>query len=406
MNESETKVNNEIDVLIQKLPQILLKLNGKRIREEKLIEGLTDLRNMIEMVDIKESIVKQLKYTLILMRDNHDGNKHMLHTVIYGNPGTGKTTVCRILSKIWASLGIIKQIKKQEEKPPLLIPGEGLHREKSSLETRYKLSQIKSLMLKHQETATNLNRLIYRTPGVKDIEELSNKLSSEIDTIIEEIYNEKEEEEEFEPKIVFASRDTLIGQYAGKTALKTRAVLESARGGVLFIDEAYSLCFTSSGFKDKFGEECLAVINEFMSHFPNEIIIIFAGYKDKIVDNLFETQPGLKRRVWSFEIKDYTAEGLARIFVSQVNQSGWKIDSKIELSKIIGDNMALFSAGGGSMENLLLQCKLVYSDIMFDKIMTNDIDKTINDIVFLKAVETMKSNSDTEEDQEWRRLFI
>src|SRR5437868_5797488 len=106
-NEAIQTLINYIDAHIG-TPELL----NKVINPHLLIEGLEELKAMIEMYDIKQMIVDQLKFLLV-------GRKFeglMLHSVITGNPGTGKTKCARILAKIWTSLEMIKPKKRVDYK--------------------------------------------------------------------------------------------------------------------------------------------------------------------------------------------------------------------------------------------------------------------------------------------------
>ena len=85
-----------------------------------------------------------------------------------------------------------------------------------------------------------------------------------------------------------ASRDELIGQFLGETAIKTREVLEEAVGGVLFIDEAYSL--GNSEKRDSFSKECIDTINQFLSEHPRNFLCIIAGYEEDLTNCFFCTE--------------------------------------------------------------------------------------------------------------------
>ncbi len=118
--------------------------------------------------------------------------------------------------------------------------------------------------------------------------------------------------------IEIVSSEDFIGQYVGWTEKKTEALLQKNKGKVLFIDEAYSLV-DSSGNGGSFGEKALHIINRYMSEHPEELIIIMAGYENKIKNNLFAVQPGLVRRfMWSFDCKGYTIEELFDIWKLQL----------------------------------------------------------------------------------------
>ena len=94
--------------------------------------------------------------------------------------------------------------------------------------------------------------------------------------------------------VVHAMRDDLVGEYIGQTAPKTQAVLSRAMGGVLFIDEAYSLYRTHDS-KD-YGQECIDILLQVMENQRDRIVVILAGYKDRM-DLFFESNPGMRSRV-------------------------------------------------------------------------------------------------------------
>jgi probable Rubsico expression protein CbbX len=95
-------------------------------------------------------------------------------------------------------------------------------------------------------------------------------------------------------RLVHAMRDDLVGEYIGHTAPKTKAVLDRAMGGVLFIDEAYSL-YRSEDSKD-YGRECIDVLMQVMENQRDKLVVILAGYKDRM-DHFFESNPGMSSRI-------------------------------------------------------------------------------------------------------------
>jgi SpoVK/Ycf46/Vps4 family AAA+-type ATPase len=112
--------------------------------------------------------------------------------------------------------------------------------------------------------------------------------------------------------LVEVSRVDLVAGYVGQTALKTTKKLESAFGGVLFIDEAYSL-FESSD-KHNFGKEAIEVILKFMEDNKNNLVVILAGYS-KEMNELLDSNPGLKSRFNRFiHFEDYNSKELTLLF--------------------------------------------------------------------------------------------
>jgi predicted ATPase with chaperone activity len=94
--------------------------------------------------------------------------------------------------------------------------------------------------------------------------------------------------------VVLATRDTLVGQYVGHTAPKTKEVIKQAMGGILFIDEAYYL-YNASNDRD-YGVDAIEILLKVMEERTNDLIVIFAGYKDRM-DQFFGYIPGMQSRV-------------------------------------------------------------------------------------------------------------
>src|SRR3984885_7452229 len=94
--------------------------------------------------------------------------------------------------------------------------------------------------------------------------------------------------------LVHAMRDDLVGEYIGQTGPRTRHVLERAMGGVLFIDEAYSL-YRPDDSRD-YGQECVDILMQVMENDRDSLVVILAGYKDRM-DRFFESNPGMRSRV-------------------------------------------------------------------------------------------------------------
>ena len=111
--------------------------------------------------------------------------------------------------------------------------------------------------------------------------------------------------------LISVTRDDLVGQYIGHTAPKTKEVLKRAMGGVLLIDEAYYL-YKPDNERD-YGSEAIEILLQVMENQRNDLVIIFAGYKEKM-DSFYASNPGLSSRVVNhIDFPDYTAEELLEI---------------------------------------------------------------------------------------------
>jgi len=395
-----------------------------------LLSALTDLNNLIEMEEAKKSILQQLQFLIVQNAMRNPAvtfEDHLMSVVIYGPPGTGKTKLGVILAKIWTSLGIIK--------PMSGISSSSESEDSSSWKTKEdaylsrivtlrkvisvyqtQCQQIKEMSLHQHDLLSQLEKQICRVrpdvPSIlrntKETEKyrLINKEWDDIETIIRELKftagkisrdtsvegsdaddvfskkichdesGEKEKEKDNEKEdipIVIVSRQDLVAEYLGHTAIKTYNLLlkNLKEGKVTFIDEAYSLV---TGERDTFGLEALTTLNKFMSEHP-EAIIIFAGYKDLMQETIFKYQPGLKRRcAWVLEIEGYSPAGLAQIFLSQLSQHGWTLDPSINLVDFFLRNRNSFPNFGGDTGKLAFYCKLAYSDYIFRNFSTLESD--------------------------------
>ena len=256
----------------------------------RLVEPLESLKKMIGMDIVKETIFENIIYFL---QELDDKNSDMLHTVIEGPPGVGKTQLSQIIAKIYNGLGFLKN-----------------------------------------------------------------------DTV------------------TIAKRDDLIAEYLGQTAVKTKKVLEKSLGGVLFIDEAYSIGSSSSS-KDIYSQECIDTINAYLSEHPHDLICVIAGYKEDLEKRFFSLNKGLARRFTQrFSIEPYNAEELRLIFFKIVEEKGWKISNKKNIKvDFFETNMDYFKYFGGDMISLFAYCKKSHSKRLLmieDENTINDSKKKIN----------------------------
>lgn len=125
-----------------------------------------------------------------------------------------------------------------------------------------------------------------------------------------------------ENKMIEVERKDLIGEFIGKTAPKTAAVIERAMGGVLFIDEAYTLTPRS---ENDYGHEAIATLIKAMEDHKDELVVIFAGYKNEMFD-FVESNPGIASRIgYTFDFPDYKPDELMEIFKIKMSKNGFAV---------------------------------------------------------------------------------
>ena len=204
-----------------------------KIREVKSIEEVfKELDELVGLEDIKKLLHDLVNLISLKKRSDLNIASVNLHMLFLGNPGTGKTTVARLLANILYNLGYIK-----------------------------------------------------------------------------------------ENKLLEVSSKDLVAEYVGQTAIKTHAVVERAQGGVLFIDEAYSLSSKNNSYND----EAIATLIKDMEDNRDNLVVIFAGYTKEMQD-FIDSNSGIASRIgYTLEFKDYTTEELLEIFKLMVTKAGFKI---------------------------------------------------------------------------------
>jgi SpoVK/Ycf46/Vps4 family AAA+-type ATPase len=186
-------------------------------------------------------------------------------------------------------------------------------------------------------------------------------------------------------------RDDLVGKYLGQTAPKTRELLDKALGGVIFLDEAYSL--GNEEKRDSFSKEAIDMINQYLSEHKHELMFIIAGYEEDIEKCFFSYNRGLKRRFSTvYTIDNYVYKELLEIFKMKVKQYNYNLcvdDDRLE--KFFNENKDIFINQGGDIERLFNeikynQCLRIFKDNInnFD-IKLEDIENSVD--IFKKKEE-------------------
>ena len=208
----------------------------KNIPQKPTKSAIEELTELIGLDSVKSEINTMINSIEVQRIREEKGlvSEPLLHHYIFtGNPGTGKTTVARVVAKIYKELGILKK-----------------------------------------------------------------------------------------GHLVETDRSGLVAGYVGQTALQTNKIIDSALDGVLFIDEAYSL-YSSS--ENDYGHEAIATLIKRMEDNRDRLVVILAGYTDKM-NELLRSNPGLPSRIYKcIEFPDYSPEELYQIFESLVIKKGYKL---------------------------------------------------------------------------------
>jgi SpoVK/Ycf46/Vps4 family AAA+-type ATPase len=141
-------------------------------------------------------------------------------------------------------------------------------------------------------------------------------------------------------KFRVVSRPELIAGYVGQTALKTLKVLNESKGGVLFIDEAYSLGGGQDESGTSYSKECLDTLNQNLTE-RRDFLCIIAGYEDSLESSFFSFNEGLKRRFsFKYVIDKYTGSELKDIFLIKIKKEDWEyVDDIDELDRFFRKNI-------------------------------------------------------------------
>ena len=200
----------------------------KEINTKSFDELSDELNSLIGLENVKKEIEDLVIFNKVQKNREKIGLKktnRTMHMAFLGNPGTGKTTVARIVGNMYRSLGILSK-----------------------------------------------------------------------------------------GHFIEATRTDLIAEYQGQTALKVKRLIQKAKGGVLFIDEAYSI--TENDKSDSYGRECLTELTKALEDYRDDLVVIVAGY-DELMKKFFESNPGLKSRFnYSITFEDYTVDQMFDIFLS------------------------------------------------------------------------------------------
>ena len=195
-------------------------------------------------------------------------------------------------------------------------------------------------------------------------------------------------------KFLKVTRSDLVAGFLGQTAIKTKKVIDECLGGVLFIDEVYSL--GNSDKTDSFSKECIDTLCEALSDHKNDIMVIVAGYEKEIKDCFFSYNEGLESRfMWKYTIEKYSEKELYEILQKKIKDIEWELSDEI-VETWFTDKIDVFKYYGRDIELLVSKIKIAHARRIFgqDSVIKKMI--TLDDINkgFEKLASRDKINSD------------
>jgi len=192
-------------------------------------------------------------------------------------------------------------------------------------------------------------------------------------------------------KFTIIKRSDCVGKYLGSSTPKTEEILKNAKGGVVFIDEAYSMGDPDK--RDNFSKEALDALNQFISENPDTIFII-AGYPDELEKCFFSINPGLKSRfTTTYHITGYSVVELRDIFKHKIMSVGWGVGDINDnvMDKLFADNKDKFPFSGRDIATLFLNCKYTHGRRTFGK--HPKLRKRLTDDDIIKGFDRYTNNS-------------
>jgi len=205
-------------------------------------------------------------------------------------------------------------------------------------------------------------------------------------------------------------REDLVAGYVGQTAIKTKKLLTNNLGGILFLDEAYSLGYVSDKNSDdnadSFAKEAIDTITSFLSEHKTDFCFIIAGYEDDIQKRFFNINKGLERRFpWQHKIQPYSPLDLANIALKRIKDIRWTtLVTNTELCVIIKENIDLFKNAGGDVENFISKCKIAHANRVF--ILPIEIKFILTTEDFENGIKLLHENKHNLENKKYLDMYV
>jgi SpoVK/Ycf46/Vps4 family AAA+-type ATPase len=200
------------------------------------------------------------------------------------------------------------------------------------------------------------------------------------------------------------TRNDLIAGYLGQTAIKTKKVIDECLGGVLFIDEAYSLASTENN--DTYSKECLDTLCEALSDHKDDLMVIIAGYDKELEDTFFRANRGLESRfIWRFKMDPYNHKEMMKIFIKKVLEHEWSLENENEINeKWFSEKKEIFKNYGRDMELLFTYTKIAHGRRIYGK--DKELRKKISLLDINNGYDIFLKNRQKKENTFMHTIFI
>lgn len=426
--KKETEAQNEVYTSVPDIDMVIL--------------GFTKLDAIIGNEKVKVKAVKQFRHILVINAENAEGkyvkSYPMMNTCLFGDPGTGKTTISECLALIWAGSGALSPPDGESfatKSVPKTTSNEGA---KTSPKTTVIIEKDPLSWMDFLGILIIMGTIIYlifavcRAGFVSGLSAYRNyggilvlvalMVFIFISVILyyilaSQTYPNKEllpsmtivqEKKVYKPKVVLASRGSFVGQHLGETEKKTVDFLNANRGNVVVLDEAYSLLQDD---RDVYGKQAAAEIVKFLSENPHALVFILIGYESDLMDGLFRIQKGMERRfLWKFYCEGYSPEQIYDIFHKHATDRGYTIRDQ-ESRQLVIDNSHLFKNYGGDCARLFDYSQQEYSECYLNKtskgrVLTNDMIKVgLDELRYIADRHTTKSSNSDQASQFLESIF-
>lgn len=392
-------------------------------KPDVLVSSLKELDNMIGMKQIKIQIVRQIKTFVANKARGVYKDSDRKHCLLLGPPGCGKTTVCKILCKVWIGMGFIgNEQNTNTVKTFDKLQDELIRRQRKELKSSkekldeatkciWSVSKVSNICKRSMGTLLR-NKSSINTKDFSEIyknlsgcaslvEESTNKIHKLLEKKTTQDYSMQYEDEmtstNKDPKLPFYmyNRNDVVSRYVGDTSHRTTKAMNQALDGVAYFDEAYNLCNDTSGLSDSYGRDALTIINQYMDTYSDKLIVVFSGYKDEIHNNLFKAQPGLESRfTLKVEIEPYSSPEMTQIYIKELKGAGISIPNTPQLNEIIKSNYKFFKFFGRDMNTLAMYTKNIMSGDSYERVMKGMAQKNVVDDLNIvrQAVDLFKQN--------------